>query len=693
LLLASLHLVVSLYAPAETTGGPVLPLQRLRLYETGVGYFQRKGRVERKTGLALPVPTSHLDDALKTLVVLDEGGDAKVQGIAFSTAVSEGMARAIAGLPEEADGVQYVDLLRSLEGTRVAIATDGPRIEGRLIDIEGPFGEPTAVKKADEDTTIVGQPAPQYRILVLGEDGELRRISTEDVTSIRPADKGAASRLDVAAEAISDHSARNAQRLDVQVSSGGKLGLGYIAETPVWRTSYRVVLEGEPGHARLQGWALVHNDTDEAWKGVEIELVNGRPTSFLYPLAAPRYARRELVEPPEELSTVPQLATTTPDRMWLDGEDGLGLVGYGAGGGGYGEGTIGLGNTGLIGHGGGAGIASEPSIGDLAELSQAETDPQGALFVYRVKDAVDLEAHHSALLPIVSQDIEAESITWFAPGQSDGLTGVRLVNSTSQTLPAGTVSFFAGGGFTGESVLDRLAPGERRFLAYGAELDVTVTRSREVVGETTRSLTWENDALVELIVESAKHTLDIDNRSRRDQKVYVALDVPRNAKLSAGDDVELDFDLTTQTALAATSVPAGGRAVHELSAETAGRRVHDVLDAATLEALAEREGLGAETREVVQSALELARDADRLSRTAGEASRALTDAEADLARIREDLRAMGTAGVRGRLRDKLSRELLQKEETIVELRASRRQAKTDAARARRRVTKTLESLE
>jgi hypothetical protein len=49
--------------------------------------------------------------------------------------------------------------------------------------------------------------------------------------------------------------------------------------------------------------------------------------------------------------------------------------------------------------------------------------------------------------------------------------------------------------------------------------------------------------------------------------------------------------------------------------------------------------------------------------------------------------------VRGRLRDKLSRELLQKEETIVELRASRRQAKTDAARARRRVTKTLESLE
>lgn len=691
MLFASLCFAAFLYAPAEPARAPVLPLQRLRLYETGVGYFERRGRVTKKGDLALPVPTSHLDDALKTLVVLGDGGDAKVQGIAFSTAVSEGMARAIAGLPDEADGVQYLDLLRSLEGTRVTIATAESELEGRLIDVEGPFGEPKVVGKSDE-ATIVGEPAPQYRLLVLGADGELRRIPTEDVTSIRPTEEGAASRLDVAAEAISDHSARNSQRLDVQVAGEGKLGLGYIAEAPVWRTSYRVVLGDEPQRGRLQGWALVHNDTDEAWKGVEIELVNGRPTSFLYPLAAPRYARRELVAPPEELSTVPQLARTTPDRMWLDGEVGLGLVGTGQGGGGYGEGTIGLGNVGLIGHGGGTGTGSEPSIGDLAELTQAQTDPQGALFVYRVAEGVDLDAHHSALLPIVSQDVEAESITWFGPGEADGLTGVRLVNSTTQTLPAGTVSFFAGGGFTGESVLDRLAPGERRFLVYGAELDVTVDRARTIVGESTRSLRWEDGALVEQTVETARLHLTIDNRSRRDQRVYVGLGVPRNAKLTAQDDVELDFDLPSQTALAATTVAAGTEAAHELLAETAGRRVHDTPDAVTLEALSEREGLAEPTREVVRAALELARDADRLVRKASDASRELSDAETDLKRIREDLKALGDAGVRGRLREKLSRELLRKEEAIVELRAARRKAKSDAARARRRVVKTLEAL-
>lgn len=690
----SLPLFVALAAPSSAGRGDVLPLQRLRLYETGVAYFERRGRVERGGELALPVPTSHLDDALKTLVVLDGGDGARVQGIAFSSAVSEGMARAIAGLPEEAEGVQYLDLLRSLEGTRVAVATGERRIEGRLIDVEGPFGEPKVIAKAAEGATLVGDPAaPQYRLLVLGGDGELRRIPTEDVLSIRPAEEGAASRLDVAAEALSDHTARNTQHLDVQVVAGGKLGLGYIAESPVWRTSYRVVLGDTPSTGRLQGWALVHNDTDEGWDDVEIELVNGRPTSFLYPLAAPRYARRELVEPPEDLSTVPQLANTTPDRMWLDGDGGLGFTGTGRGGGGTGYGTIGLGNVGLIGKGGGGGSGSaDLSIGDLAELTQADTEPQGALFVYRVTEKVDLKAHHSALLPIVSQDIEAESITWFGKGEYDGLTGVRLVNSTKQTLPAGTVSFFSPGGFVGESLLDRLGPSERRFLVYGAELDVQLDRTRTLVGESTKALRWNDGKLVELTVETVELGLAIDNRSRRDQRVYVGLDVPRNAKLTAAGDLELDFDLSSQTALATTSVPAGAHAAHTLRAETAGRRVHDEPDAVTLAAVLEREGIGAASREIVQRALGHAQTADRLARTADQESRDLEDAEADLARLREDLAALGKAGVRGRLRDKLSRELLRKEEKIVELRRSRRERKTEAARERRRVVNALGEL-
>lgn len=693
-------LLLTLCAPPGSTGTAALPLARLRLYETGVAYFERRGRVSSRGDLTLPIPTSHLDDALKTLVVLDANGSAKVEGIAFSTAVSEGMARAIAGLPDEAERVEYLDLLRSLEGTRVEVVSGDGRVRGRLIDVEGPFAEVAAARAGaarseEKSAPSDPPPPPQYRLLVLGEDGDVHRVATDDVTSVRPLDRGVASRLGVAAEALSGHTARFEQQLDIEVEGGGQLGLGYIAEAPVWRTSYRVVLGDASRPARLQGWALVHNDTDEDWHDVQIEFVNGRPDSFLFPLAAPRYARRELVTPTDELSTVPQLATTTPDRMWLDGwtgAEGLGLVGTGRGGGGSGEGTIGVGSYGTIGQGTGGGAG--PSLGDLAALSQANGEPQGALFVYSVEAPVDLDAHHSALLPIVSDAIEAESITWFPSGEFMGFTGVRLVNSTTQTLPEGTVSFFTRGGFVGETMLDRLGPTERRFLAYGAELDVELQRFREEVGRRTLAVAWRGSELVEQLVVTSALVLTIDNRSRREQRVYVALDLPRNAQLRTNDAaVELDFDLETATPLAAADVPSRVTKVVRLEADTGETRNHDHTDEVTLTVLAEREGLPEAMKAVLLRALEHRRDADRHAREARDAERKVEDLEADLVRIRKDLEALGQAQVRGRLRAGLGRELLHKEEALVSARRARRRAQREATAAARQVVATLEALE
>lgn len=680
-------------APAKSA--EVLPLTRLRLYETGVGYFERRGRVKKNDRLALPVPTAHLDDALKTLVVLDGGTGARVGGIAFSTAVSEGMARAMAGLPDESDGVGYADLLHSLEGTRVIVTGSGGKVTGRLIDVEGPFGE--AAPQDGEDARKGPPPAPEYDLLVLGSDGNLRRLSTKDVSGVQPAERAAAERLDVAAEALSDHTARTTQSLGVRIEAGGRLGLGYVAESPVWRTTYRVVLGAAGDRGALQGWALVHNDTDEDWNDVDLELVNGRPASFLYPLAAPRYARRELVEPEEQLSTVPQLAKTTPDRMWLDGEigesygvGGLGMIGSGGGGGGTGEGSIRLGHVGLTGKGAGnRGLG----IGDLADLTQANTEAQGALFVYRVADPVDLRAHHSALLPIVSEEIEAESITWFSRGEYDGRTGVRLVNTTKQTLPGGTVSFFSAGGFVGETVLGRLSPTERRFVVYGAELDVELSRHTSAVGESTKDVRYVGDGLQELYIARSDVHLSVDNRSRRSQRVYVGLDLSRNSTLSALDEgIELDYDLQSGTPLVAMTVPAGDAGIHVVRTETAGSRKHET-DADSLQALAKREGISSADQKVLLDALGFRQVADRHRAAAELAKQDLGDTTGDLVRIREDLTALGDAGVRGRGRDKLSRQVLDKEEAIVELRAKRRGSFRAMRDASRQVGETLQRLE
>ena len=88
---------------AAVDKSPVLPLKTLRIYEGGVGYFERTGRLSSSTATTLPVPASHLDDALKTLVILNQKGAGIVHGLEFHSLLSQGMARAQAGLPLDAN--------------------------------------------------------------------------------------------------------------------------------------------------------------------------------------------------------------------------------------------------------------------------------------------------------------------------------------------------------------------------------------------------------------------------------------------------------------------------------------------------------------------------------------------------------------------------------------------------------------
>ena len=73
----------------------------------------------------------------------------------------------------------------------------------------------------------------------------------------------------------------------VKLSLDGKehdLIVGYVAETPVWRPSYRLVVsKGADGKsaptADLQAWGIVQNLSGEDWTEVRLSLVTGAPVS------------------------------------------------------------------------------------------------------------------------------------------------------------------------------------------------------------------------------------------------------------------------------------------------------------------------------------------------------------------------------------------------------------------------------
>jgi hypothetical protein len=635
-------------APAASGPGAahVLPLKSLRLYETGVGYFERSGVVGPSAGSTLPVPAGHLDDALKSLVVLDPQGRAQLSGVRFASSTSKGMARARAGLPGDPDAaLSYRDLLASLKGAELEARSPKGTVRGRLIEVvtEGP--------------AEAGKPPPELSLLLLSSRGEVVRLPAAQLEALRPIDGSVTERLGSALDALSARNAQDTRR--IHLSSGGQrpVTIGYIAETPVWRATYRLVLpqqakakgskadgakaDGAKAEGALQGWALVHNDTDEDWRAVSLELVNGRPDSFLFPLAAPRYLRRGLVHPEDELSTVPQLFDTTPDAMWADGV-GLGSIGTVGHGSGSGSGSgYGSGHGRLAGVSQAVGTSSLLQVGDLTAAAPAVGSEVGALFVYRSNKPLELGSHSSALVPFLDRPIEIEPVTWVDEADTPPRSAVRLVNSTGQTLPAGTIAFFDGGGFAGESGLDRLKPGERRFIQYGADLDVEVKATRSALPETPKRLTFERDTLEEHFLRETRVAYELENRAALPRTIYAAQHLDSNATLKGADRV--DFDTDASTPVAVFAVPARSKAQKSLvSVEGLSRKTSlERLTAERLAQLAAAPSLQASERAAAGEAAARQRELEQ-ARSAGDADKAeIAELEKDLDRLREHLKALG----------------------------------------------------
>src|SRR5713101_7806937 len=75
LLGVGLLLTVGLSLPAQSKPGSAdLPIKRIILFSSGVGYFQRDGQVDGDSKIELQFPAADVNDLLKSLILQDLGG-------------------------------------------------------------------------------------------------------------------------------------------------------------------------------------------------------------------------------------------------------------------------------------------------------------------------------------------------------------------------------------------------------------------------------------------------------------------------------------------------------------------------------------------------------------------------------------------------------------------------------------------
>lgn len=493
LLALSLSLALAATVRGLAADAP-LPLESVVLFTSGVGYFQHAGEVTGDATVEMQFAADDVNDLLKSMVVLDRDGGAATVTYASRDPVTKTLGTFAVNLT---DNPSLGDLLGRLRGQKVELDAASP-VAGTIVGVEKRRLE------AGKDQTVEKQ-----FLTLLTPDG-LRTLALDAVTRIKLVDARLQGELEKALAVLA--LATDNEKKGVAIAFTGKgprnVVVGYVQESPIWKTSYRLVLDGDAAatKARLQGWAIVENTTDADWRNVRMALVSGRPISFVMDLYQPLYVPRPFVEPELYASLRPQvygqtmsdadkqlaLADRRLDERANRGRDfgrreqAKGVPAAPAAM--AADGAIAM--DAVSGVGGGAARGS--AIAGIAAMQTAAAGSDlGELFRYEIEKPVTLERQRSAMLPIVAAEVEAERVAIYDERvlARHPLSGLRLKNTTGLHLMQGPLTVYdqaGGGGYSGDARIEDMAPGTERLVSYAVDLDVEVAargegRAEEIV--------------------------------------------------------------------------------------------------------------------------------------------------------------------------------------------------------------------
>jgi hypothetical protein len=452
---------------AEPAAGADLPVRRVVLYKTGVGYFEHLGNVRDRQSVSVRFTSAQLNDVLKSMTVLDLG-KGQITGISYNSVAPLEQRLGALRLPLDASTTQ-VRMLGSLRGARVEVTSGAGNVTGRLLSVEQ-----RGVQRGDDKTLV-------DTIAIVTESGELRTFELSPTVRVRIMERDLRQEIGRYLDVVGTAREQDVRTMVISTTGAGErpLFVSYVSEVPIWKSTYRLVL-GAKGKPLLQGWAVIDNTIGEDWRDVELSLVAGAPQSFIQNISQPYYSRRPVVPMPSSGLLAPQTHQATL------GEGVGGGIGGVVGGvpGGVAESVVVAAENlssrarqgGTAGGAGGRFAPPPPPAAPMAVDVYAQArniEPQalaaslGDLFEYRIKEPISLTKNQSALVPIVNAEIGAEKVSlWNRPsGSGRPLRAVWLTNATGLTLDGGSMTLIDGDAFAGEGLLESLKPGEKRLLS------------------------------------------------------------------------------------------------------------------------------------------------------------------------------------------------------------------------------------
>jgi hypothetical protein len=533
----------------ETPAAQALPVARVVLFSSGVGYFQRDGEVDGDAQVELKFNVDDINDLLKSMVVQDFGGG-NISTVTYGS--QDPITRTLQTFSIDLTAnPTLAQLLNQVRGEQVEIEA-ASEISGTILGVE-PRRQPAGKDQAiDVD----------YLNLLTAKG--LQSVPLASVTRIRLVNERLDAELRQALAVLALAHAADKKSVSLAFRGQGRRGVsvGYIQEAPIWKTSYRLVLDDERPPL-LQGWAIVENTTEEDWNDVHLTLVSGRPISFVMNLYQPLYVPRPVVEPELFASLRPQtygqdleaaeeeFAKAAADDARMAGARRARQQEPGApGGAGFGA----LGDR-----------DKAAEYDSLAELVTSTVTPDayseevGELFQYAIGTPVDLPRQQSAMLAIVNGSVEGSKVSIYNPAMhaKHPLNGLELTNTTGLHLMQGPITVFDGGAYAGDAQIEDLPPGTRRLISYALDLDTEVALAPKSEPEQLTRVWIARGTLHSTRKFVRSQTYTVKNSGSEAKRVLIEYPHEANWKLTApAEPTETTRDLYRFAVSAEPGVPA-----------------------------------------------------------------------------------------------------------------------------------------
>jgi hypothetical protein len=642
----------------------MIPVTSVVLFKHGVGYFERHGTITGEAAVELSFRQSEMNDVLKSLTVLDHGGGA-VSSISYESTqpLSKQLEDFAIHIPEDR---AMSGLLGQLVGTRAVVHRADGTSEGVITGVE-----PTT--RREGDAVVEG-----HRLALWVDGIALESHDLADVRRVELADPALRKDLQHLLDILISAKKKDLKRLTIFARGEGSraLTVSYVIETPVWKTSYRVLLYGPK--TAIQGWALVDNTQDEDWTEVSLTLVAGLPISFVHDLYSPRYKRRPVVVVEEEAAYAPPVL-----EHGVPAAFGAAASGMAAGGPPPPPAPA---------------APRRPAPAPAAARSMPPPPPQavttrtqevGDLLHYTIDNPVTVRRKQSALVPILHRDFKGKRIAIYNPDvrEHNPMSALLFGNSTGLTLEGGPMTVIEDGAYIGEAMLDTIKPGEERVIPFSVELGCRVQVDHRSELTQVHRATIENGTLWLRRYRLHRRIYAIANKTERvidlflDHRFtpgYELVDTPEPVERT-DSFLRFRFDVPAEQTKEFV-VTEKGEEYEMLSISTSSVEAYGAwlrsgyIDQATHAALAELAALAAEVAALGREV------------TAHEAG--IEQIFADQGRLRENLKALGTGADEKRLRERYVAELGAGEDRLgvlrkqIEALVEARRAKETALRER-----------